>query len=345
MSLYRRPKSGFWWVRFTVGGRRVRQSTGTADRRQAEEYETALRNRLWRESKLGESHHTFKEAVEKYLAESTKGTKAWDESRLRWFLKNEALANLPVREFTRGILDAARTTLSAELAPATVNHYLGAVRAVLRRAATAWGWLEQAPKVEMQPATLKDPVWLTRPQFNRLVKSLPRHSADLARFAVATGLRRSNITGLTWDRVDLARKTIHIPGSQAKAGKGIAVALNADAVEVLKRWRGKDDRFVFVFRGAPVYQVTTRAWREACKKAGIPGFRFHDLRHTWASWHVQAGTPLIALQELGGWASYEMVRRYAHLSPGHLRQYANASLLAPSGHTRKMTRRKTPASD
>jgi site-specific recombinase XerD len=54
------------------------------------------------------------------------------------------------------------------------------------------------------------------------------------------------------------------------------------------------------------------------RRAGIKGFRWHDLRHAWASWHVQAGTPLNVLQELGGWASYEMLLRYAHLSAEHL---------------------------
>lgn len=67
----------------------------------------------------------------------------------------------------------------------------------------------------------------------------------------------------------------------------------------------------------------TKAWYKALKETGLEGFRFHDLRHTWASWHVQAGTPLNALQELGGWSSAEMVRRYAHLRAKHLANYAN----------------------
>ena len=62
--------------------------------------------------------------------------------------------------------------------------------------------------------------------------------------------------------------------------------------------------------------------RAALKRAGIEDFRWHDLRHCWASWHVQNGTPLFALQELGGWESPEMVRRYAHLSACHLAPYA-----------------------
>jgi len=65
-------------------------------------------------------------------------------------------------------------------------------------------------------------------------------------------------------------------------------------------------------------KFNTKAWRNALKRAGIIDFRWHDLRHTEASWHVQAGTPLHVLQELGGRESVEMVCRYAHLSSEHL---------------------------
>ena len=69
-------------------------------------------------------------------------------------------------------------------------------------------------------------------------------------------------------------------------------------------------------------KTATQTWRNALKKAGIPkGFRWHDLRHTWASWHAQDDTPLHVLQELGGWASANMVQRYAHLSTEHLAGY------------------------
>jgi integrase len=68
--------------------------------------------------------------------------------------------------------------------------------------------------------------------------------------------------------------------------------------------------------------VNTKAWKAALKRAGIENFRWHDLRHTWASWHAQAGTPLHVLQELGGWETTEMVRRYAHLGGDQLAEYA-----------------------
>src|SRR3954470_18777988 len=71
------------------------------------------------------------------------------------------------------------------------------------------------------------------------------------------------------------------------------------------------------------------AWKAGCRKAGIHNFRWHDLRHTWASWHVQAGTPLLTLKELGGWETLEMVQKYAHLAPDHLKSYAGNSTLNP----------------
>jgi integrase len=78
----------------------------------------------------------------------------------------------------------------------------------------------------------------------------------------------------------------------------------------------------------PVNQTSTRAWRTAVKKIGRPGLRFHDLRHTWASWHVQAGTPLAALQALGGWRTASSTQRYAHLDSSSLRQYVEAPSLS-----------------
>jgi integrase len=79
---------------------------------------------------------------------------------------------------------------------------------------------------------------------------------------------------------------------------------------------------------------STKAWYDALqlKRAEIDNFRWHDLRHTWASRHVQSGTPLFALQELGGWESSEMVRRYAHLATDHLAPYADrlSALIVPA---------------
>ncbi|MEN9316035.1 MAG: hypothetical protein RIS35_2428, partial [Pseudomonadota bacterium] len=122
----------------------------------------------------------------------------------------------------------------------------------------------------------------------------------------------------------------------AKGRKAISVPLAAAAVELLKRQVGQHDTYVFTHgkaRREPYTTTPKTAWLTATKAAGLEGLRWHDLRHTWASWHVQSGTPLGVLQKLGGWASLDMVQRYAHFAPEHLAAYAdNASNVTKSTH-------------
>jgi integrase len=93
-------------------------------------------------------------------------------------------------------------------------------------------------------------------------------------------------------------------------------------MQVLLKQKGKHPQYVFTYFDKSVKQCNTKAWKNALARAGIKNFRWHDLRHTWASWHVQNGTSLQELQQLGGWSSFEMVLRYAHLSSDHLKSAA-----------------------
>ncbi|HYQ93054.1 MAG TPA: site-specific integrase, partial [Candidatus Competibacteraceae bacterium] len=196
------------------------------------------------------------------------------------------------------------------------------IRAILRKGWREWEWIDKAPAIKLYPEPKRRIRWITREQAERLISYLPAHLAAMVRFSLATGLRHSNMTGLTWQQVDLPRRVAWIYPDQAKARRAIAVPLNEDAMSVLRVQIGQHPERVFTFRGQPVIQTNTKAWKRALQRAGIADFRWHDLRHTWASWHVQAGTPLHALQELGGWESSEMVRRYAHLAPEHLAGHA-----------------------
>ena len=114
--------------------------------------------------------------------------------------------------------------------------------------------------------------------------------------------------------------TVHL--NEAKGGEDIHVSLCDLAVEVLERQRGKHSDRVFTYEGNPIRYVNTKAWRNALKRARIADFRWHDLRHTWASWLIQNGAPLYDLQEMGGWKSAAIVRRYAHLAPAHMARHA-----------------------
>jgi len=151
---------------------------------------------------------------------------------------------------------------------------------------------------------------------------MKKQGGCMAAFSLATGLRAANVTGLQWQQVDLTRALACVHPDQAKARRAIAVPLNGEAMALLRKQVGKHPTYVFSYKGALITQVSTKACYAALGRAGIVDFRWHDLRHVWATWHVQNGTPLFALQELGGWQSPEMVRRYAHLAADHLAPYA-----------------------
>jgi integrase len=261
--------------------------------------------------------------VVRWLKEkSHKATLDADKLHFRWL--DPHLRDLQLEAIDRSLVDRITEARMAEgVSNATVNRSLEVLRAVLRKCVNEWEWLDRAPHVRMLKEPTRRVRFLTHAEAKRLLAELPKHLADLAAFALATGLRRGNVTGLQWSQVDLVRRLAWIHPDQAKARKAIAVPLNADAVLVIRAQIGRHPTHVFSFKGKPVRQVSTKAWYAALERAGIHDFRWHDLRHTWASWHVQQGTPLHVLQELGGWESPEMVRRYAHLTAEHLAPYAD----------------------
>jgi integrase len=215
-----------------------------------------------------------------------------------------------------------QTKLGHEVSHDTVNRMLALIRSILRKAALAWDWLDKVPKFRLLPEPNRRIRWLTPEEAQRLLTELPDHLQAMAGFSLETGLRQANVTGLQWSQVDVTRRCAWIHPDQAKARRAIAVPLSQAAVTIIRTQMGKHLTYVFTYQSKPVIQVNTKAWRQSLRREGIKDYRWHDLRHTWASWHVQNGTPLNALQELGAWESAEMVRRYAHLGQNHLANYA-----------------------
>lgn len=341
MSLKRRPDSPYWQIRFRIARREIRASSGTADRDAAAEVEEELRRRYWRQIKLGERHGTWDEAVARWKKErADKRSIERDERIIAWF--DRLLAGAPLSEIDADNIGRLREIRARQVtkrtkrpvSKRTINREFSLLRSILRQAAGEWKMLEAAPKVPMYRVDDVEPRWITREKAHELLPALPPVSSDLAGFSLATGMRKSEITELIWPRVDLKRRTAFVPASGAKNRKARVVPLNSDAIAILKRWEAKRDHcppYVFSFRHrAPIKQVATRAWRREVKAIGEVGLTFHSMRHSWASWHVMAGTPLRTLMELGGWESYEMVLVYAHLAPGHLAQYADRSELGPA---------------
>lgn len=324
MSLYQRQDSSVWWVKITCHGRIVQKSTGTADKVKAQEYHDKLKAALWEQEKLGtRPRYSWNEAVIRWIAETQhKASQHDDKMHLRWL--DAHLEGAALIDINRDKLDTiVKARLQGQVSNATVNRMLALIRAILRKAALEWEWIDRIPKIRLLPEPTRRVRWLTREEAQQLIALLPKHLAAMARFSLETGLRQANVTGLQWSQVDVIRRCAWIHPDQAKARKAIAVPLSIEAVAVIREQLGQHTTYVFTYRGEPITQVSTKAWRKALEKAGITDFRWHDLRHTWASWHVQAGTPLHILQELGGWESVEMVRRYAHLSSEHLAEYVD----------------------
>lgn len=322
MSLYKRKDSPHWWVRFTHSGRRLQQSTGTADRIAAQQFHDKLKASLWEQDRLGvKPRRTWNEAVVKYLQETGhKVTHGEEVRKLRWL--DQFLRGAQLDAISRDKISEISDIKARESSKPTANRYLALVRAILRKAAYEWEWIARAPKVRMFKEQARRVRWITRTEADALLRTLPEHLAEMVKFALHTGLRQRNVTGLEWSQIDMPRKVAWIHPDQAKARKAIPVPLNEEAAAVLRRQIGKHHVRVFTYQGQPLRWVNNTAWKRALRQAGLSDFRWHDLRHTWASWHVQAGTPLYELQQLGGWESSEMVKRYAHLAPEHLAKAA-----------------------
>ena len=324
MSLYKRKDSPNWWVKLSHNGRRVQQSSGTSEKAKAQEYHDKLKASLWDQDRLGiKPSYTWNDAVIRWLAETKhKASRSDDLLLLRRLDKH--LNSVMLSRITRQTVDGIIASRLADGATnGTVNRLLAVLRAVLRKAVYEWEWLDRHPKVPSLPERVHRDRFLTRVEADRLIAELPEHLAAMVRFSLETGLRKANVTGLHWSQVDLAKRRAWIHADQAKARRAIGVPLSADAVIVIREQIGKHPEYIFTYRGKPVWQVNNVAWHKALKRAGIDNFRWHDLRHTWASWHAQAGTPMHVLQELGSWRSPEMVRRYAHLSSDHLAEYVD----------------------
>ncbi len=321
-GLYQR--NGTWYMDIrSPSGERIRRSLGTQDKQKAQELRAKLEHEFWQQSRLG-----------------VKPKKLWDEAALQWLKEKEhdkksikddisRLRNLP--QF-RGIFldELSRETIMAVIGNlpcgnSTKNRYIALIRAILYKARDEWNWIDTAPKLTQYKEPNKRIRWLKPDEAQRLIAALPENFwRQMAIFSLCTGLRQSNVFGLKWEQVDLAKRIAWIYPDETKAAKAIGVPLNQTAVQILSDRVGIHQTYVFTNSvNNPICELDSRVWERSLKKAHIKNFRWHDLRHTWASWLVQSGVPLLALKEMGGWEKLDMVMRYAHLATEHLQSHAD----------------------
>ncbi len=329
MGLYKRGQ--VWWMQFTYKGRLVRRSTEVTDKRLAEKIHAKVMTEMaegkWFDRPIG-AEKTVRELLEKYMKEHSsrnKAPKSHIRDRSLGAHLNRCFGDLVLTELSPRLISEYKVRRRDEdAAPNTVNNELRLLGHAFNLAVKEWEWVGSNPvsKVSKERVNNRIERWLTHEEEESLLAVSPQWLREVIIFAVNTGLRQAEILDLSWDRVDLFRRTLTIL-EQKNRGKD-TLPVNAQALEVLKaRHKIRSIRTNLVFYSKEGTRIDAanllRAFYIAVGKAGIAKARFHDLRHTFATRLVQAGVDLYKVQKLMRHKSPVMTQRYAHHYPESLR--------------------------
>jgi integrase len=329
MGLYKRGDSQFYWMSFVINGKRVYESTKTKNKKLAEKRYAKRLGEIEDEGWFPGENILFREVWGKYLREEVKykapGTQMRAEQSAKKFLPE--MGDLTLSQITPAILSAYRAKrLEDGVTVSTVVKELQFVRRVFSLAKRDWQYVRQSPfEFFRMPAANDHRVrFLEAGQFEKLLKACPSWLRPIAIVARYTGMRRGNVLGLTWGQVDLEGRVVNLDNT--KNGRRLSIPLTETpykAFEALRRSKivRLDCPYVFHQNGEPLspHQVSV-AFKRACKRAKIENFRFHDLRHDFASSLVQRGSDLYVVQNLLGHSDGRMTQRYAHLKVEQLRK-------------------------
>ena len=271
--------------------------------------------------------HTLAEAIERYERENLPGMKSAQHRRTYNAFWVEKLGAYTLADITPAAINDALRELATErqLGPQSVAHYRQALSSVLTQAVNTWQWVEQSPMHRVpKPSLPRGRVrHLSGDERERLLSACKESAnADLylaVLLALTTGGRQAETMGASWSQIDLQRATLQL--EETKNGSRRALHLVGPVLALLKeraKVRRLDTGLLFPSRVNPKQPVDLRTpWENALKAAGIEGFHWHDLRHTFASMAAMNGASLPELAALLGHKTLAMVQRYAHLSPQH----------------------------
>ena len=340
MALFKRGK--VWWIRFNYQGRQVRRSTETTDKKLAQmiyaKVLTDIVEGKWFERPLGEDK-TLSELFDRYISEysthnKTKHTvgqeRTWAKRMLKFF------GDIPLIEVTPSRVAEYKAHLRDQgLAPASINSQRGFLCHAFKKAVMEWEWVSTNPveRVSRERVRNARDRWLTVEEEKRLINACVIHVTckgntleprywlqEIVVFALNTGMRQDEILSLEWPNVDLARRTVTVVRS--KNGEKRTIPLNRRLLELLvEKTKVRHIKCNLVFPSEAGTKIINqhRAFYNALRRAEITDFRFHDLRHTFATRLVQAGIDLYKVATILGHKDIKMTQRYAHHYPESLR--------------------------
>lgn len=273
--------------------------------------------------------HTVADLVDKQL-EHVKLHRAHDYDRqdviLGWWKNKLGAYTLAAAATKPAVLASARDALMTKegLSPATVNRYLSALSKAFSNAVQEWHWLRDNPlrnisKAEEPRGRVR---YLDDEERARLLEACRKSEYKplylMVLFAMTTGMRRGELVGLRWQDIDLERRIAVLQNT--KNGDRRSVPIVPEVAALLRehgkvRQLGKDQ--VFIVGGAPEMWLFDRAWYAALKAAKVRDFRWHDLRHTAASYLAMSGATTAEIAAVLGHRTLQMVKRYAHMSDQH----------------------------
>jgi len=346
MALYRRGP--VWWMRLSDQGRQIRRSTDVTDKKLAEKIYhkvmVLLAEGQWIPPDAG-AEKTVRDLLERYLREHSAPNKAptthrCDQSRAQRLIRT--FGDLTLKEIRPSLLAAYKATRRAEGAAAkTINHDLTLLGHAFQLAVKEWEWVAENPVHKVSKEKVRNLIerWLTAEEEQRLLAASPGWLQEIIVFAINTGFRQSEILNLQWGQVDLFRRTITL--LEQKNGGRDTLPVNATTLDVLKaraKVRSRTTDYVF-YNGAGHRRDARdllRVFYPAMKKADVNRFRFHDLRHTFATRLVRAGADIYTVQKLGRWKTISMVMRYAHHHAESLRAGIEILDRVPAGISTKL---------
>ncbi|MFI7997839.1 tyrosine-type recombinase/integrase [Serratia marcescens] len=324
MPIFKRGKK--YWIDISApDGTRIRRSAGTEEKVKAQQLHDKLKHELWAVANLDKRPERLFEDMVVLALRDAEGQSSYENKQIyaRYWLGifgGRVVSSITGEEIVDN-LPTHNLATRKRLANATKNRY----RSFIMRGfslADKSGWLDRQPYVQSMREPKVRVRWIEENEARSLIANL-RHDwmKWVCSFALLTGARLGEILSLKWKNVNLSRRVAVVTAENAKSGKARPLPLSDYAVAMMREIP-IDNEYVFSANGEKEGYINRTDFERALQLSGITDFRFHDLRHTWASWHVQKGTPLMVLKELGGWEKLEMVNKYAHLSGEHLSKFS-----------------------
>ena len=323
-------RSGIWWTCIRHNGKKIQKSLETTDKKLAKDIEAKIRTEIKEEKYFDKpigNNKTFKQLMERFMKEhapkvsvSMQESYATSLKHLDPFFGSSNLLSISPKMLTR--YKVLRREEGA--AAGSINKELAMLSKAFSLAVMEWEWLKENPvsRVPREKEDNQRDRWLTKDEEKRLLENSPEWLCEIINFALHTGLRQDELLSLEWNRVNLFRKTILI--QKTKNGKPKTLPLNKIALDVLNRKskvKSIKNGLVFFNRSGKKIHVSNlkRTFYLVMKKAGIKDFRWHDLRHTFATRLAQAGVDLYKISKLLGHRDIKMTQRYSHHCPDSLR--------------------------